>query len=280
MDFSSFTTLALDGITAEPKTGCRIVLFDEIDSTNNYAKKLLAENIADQDELADVFGQPVVIVANSQTSGRGRLGREFSSPADSGIYLSIVLNTKLESASLPLLTMATSVATRRAIESVCNISPSIKWVNDLYLKDKKICGILLETANSFYASNNFAFVVIGIGINCFPGSFPEELREIAGSISDAPNSFSRSELAAKVIDEVVSEVYNLDPASMLNEYREHCFILGRNVTVTDFANENGSPRSFLARAVDISDNGALIVEPMDGSQRISLFSGGVSVNLD
>ncbi len=280
MDFRSFTTLALDGITAEPKTGCRIVLFDEIDSTNNYAKKLLAENIADQDELADVFGQPVVIVANSQTSGRGRLGREFSSPADSGIYLSIVLNTKLESASLPLLTMATSVATRRAIESVCNISPSIKWVNDLYLKDKKICGILLETANSFYASDNSAFVVIGIGINCFPGSFPEELREIAGSISDTPNSFSRSELAAKVIDEVVSEVYNLDPASMLNEYREHCFILGRNVTVTDFANENGSPRNFLARAVGISDNGALIVESMDGSQRISLFSGGVSVNLD
>ena len=295
MDSNPYKKIFLDEIAADVNADCRIIFFDEIDSTNNYAKHLLAKESIDSDTPIVPNDFPLVIIADSQSAGRGRLGRSFYSPRGTGIYLSIIMKTSLDSKHLPILTMATSVGVRRAIESVCEKSPLIKWVNDLYLDNKKICGILLETATSFCGDKKS--VIAGIGINCFPGAFPEELNDIAGCISDAQSSFSRSKLAAKVIEETLDIFQSLESASsesthikgapfsdavktMLSEYKKHCFVLGRKVTVTDFSNQKGSPSSFLARALDISDNGGLIVEPLDGSPSITLFSGEVSINLN
>ena len=242
---------------------------DSVDSTNTYAKGL------------DINAGPYVVISETQTAGRGRLGRSFCSPAGSGIYMSIALSSDAILVPASLITIAAAVSVCDAIEDVCGVSPRIKWVNDLFLNNKKICGILTESTDSK--------IIVGIGVNCFPGSFPEELSGIVGAISESiegdARAFDKDALAEKIAANVLSLLtegsFGQDAGyDYLAAYRERCFILGRQINVTNFANQNGSPSSFLARAVDISPNGGLIVEPLDGPPLITLISGEVSVHLD
>ncbi|MBO4236094.1 MAG: biotin--[acetyl-CoA-carboxylase] ligase [Firmicutes bacterium] len=265
-------------------TDYALIQLESVDSTNNYAKCL------------DVSDGPIVVVSDTQTAGRGRLGRSFYSPPESGLYMSIALPS--ESIFIPpaLITLATAVAVRQSIEQVFGSSPEIKWVNDLFLRDRKICGILTErTAEK---------TVIGIGVNCYPSSLPPEIKDIAGSIiadraigqSIDPRTFSddacdvnltrdkkcdlRDCIAINVLSLLTEKRFgDKRDFDYLGEYRRHCFIIGHEVKVTNFANENGSPSSFLARAIDIADNGGLVIEPLDGSPTLTLISGEVSVNL-
>jgi len=265
------------------ETGYKLINLDSVDSTNNYAKA-----------LGDV-SQAVVIAAETQTGGRGRLGRSFISPAGVGIYMSIVIPRSEIKIPLFLVTPAAAVATCRAIKNVCGVSPQIKWVNDIYLNNKKICGILTEVQSGTAES-----IIVGIGVNCFPGSFPIDVAEIAGCISDDRFSFDREQLLKEIANSVLAilsvtnaveetsrvelsnpstnEESSSEPA-FLSEYRKLCFILGKQVVVMSIP----SGEKYNATAIDIDCDGALIVKrtnDLGESEVVRLISADVSVHLD
>ena len=167
-----------------------ILYFDTIDSTNTKAKQLAAQ------------GAPhgTVLIADSQTVGRGRLGRSFHSPAGKGIYLSVILRPQCHASALMHLTCATGVAMCDAVESACGIRPGIKWTNDLVFGNRKLGGILTEL--SLDPTGNAAYAVVGIGINCSQSEadFPEDIRAIATSLQmQTGNTVDRSRVIAAML---------------------------------------------------------------------------------
>lgn len=238
-------------------------VYKTVDSTNNVAKKLAAEGA----------GHGTVVLAVHQTHGKGRLGRTFISPANSGIYLTLLLKPSFDMSQSVLITSAASVAVCRAIEKVCGQTPSIKWVNDLYLDGKKICGILTEAMTDF-ESGTIEYVALGIGINCHIGSLPEDLRSIAGALE---GDFSKNQLAAEVINQTLSIVEDIEARSFISEYKERSFVLGKQIRIykTGYS-DTAVPLN--GCALDIDQNGGLVVLYSDG-QRETLSSGEISIRL-
>ena len=173
--------------------------------------------------------------------------------------------------------MACAVAACRAIERVCGVSPSIKWVNDIFLEQKKICGILTE-AQSNLETGEIDSLIIGTGINCFPSSFSPEISHIAGCISDTPGAFSRGELAGELINQTADVLEDIESRSFFSEYRARCFILGQRILV----HAHYDSRSTLALARDIDEDGGLIVEYLEGPRAgilETLHTGEISIVL-
>ena len=165
-------------------------VFDEIDSTNLEAKRLAMTGLS-----------RCAVIADRQTAGRGRLGRSFYSPPGCGIYTSLLLRPRPDQlADVTLLTTAAGVAVCRALEKAAGVQAEIKWVNDLYLNGKKICGILTEGVTDF-ESGMIESIVIGYGVNFRDDAhLPEELRPIVGSVFGAePPTVTRSALAAAML---------------------------------------------------------------------------------
>ena len=254
---------SLEGMLKYP---CRVKVFDSIGSTNNYAKTI------------DIGETPVVIIANSQTAGKGRMGRTFESPADTGLYLTVGIKPGFDLAKSPFITIATAVAVCHAIDEVCGVSAKIKWVNDLYYRERKICGILTE-AQTNLETGRIDSLIIGIGINCFPGDLSADIAGIAGCISDEQDSFSRTKLAAAVVNNLLEMIPAISERTFLSEYRRRCFILGKGILVHPM---NGH-RPIKARAIDIDENGGLVVEYMEGirmREMETLASGEVTIRPD
>lgn len=236
-----------------------IFLYDTLLSTNITGKQLASEQAP----------HGSVVVSNAQTQGRGRLGRSFFSPADTGIYMSIILHPHCSFTSISMITIATAVAVCRGIEQMTSLKPSIKWVNDIYLDGKKICGILCEAISDF-ESGMAESVIIGIGINVhtLPNHFPKELKDIATSLSIA--KVTRNEMIGRIVNEVLDISETLSSTEFLEEYRSKSFLLGMNL---DYTLDNESKTG---RAVSINDEGNLIIELSDGSNDI-LKAGEVSL---
>lgn len=226
-----------------------IEFYAETDSTNTRAK-LLAEQGA-------VHG--TAVIAERQTAGRGRLGRSFYSPGGTGLYLSVVLRP--ENTDVNMATVCAAVGVCRAIERVCGQSPRIKWVNDLFLHGKKVCGILAEGVGPF-SNGAPAAVVLGVGINCSTELFPEELRSVAGSLG---GGFSREALAAAVIEEL------REMSGGIAEYRERSLMPGREVS---FVRDG---ETITATVLGIDDAGGLILRHAGGE--MVLRCGEVSVRI-
>lgn len=248
----------------------QVECFKEIDSTNLYAKKLLA---------ASPRLNKKVIIAEHQTAGRGRMGRTFYSPAKSGIYLSAIYSPANPITNPAKITAFSAVAVCRAIKKLYGIETKIKWINDIFYNDKKICGILTEGFTNFETSL-IESAIIGIGINIEENkeAFPEEVKKIAGSIfsnnTDTLNTHvSRCELAAEVSVQLF-KILEEAPEAVFKEYKELSFLLGKTLTVYPVIGDEKS--SYKAKAVDIDENASLIVELSDGSRK-SLFSGEVSL---
>lgn len=217
-----------------------VYVYDEVDSTNTVAKKLI-------DSCGDKTN--IIVVANSQTAGRGRRGRSFYSPPFTGIYLSVVLHPNICAEQSVLVLTAAAVAACEAIERVCRKSPSIKWLNDIFFNEKKVAGILTEgvvDANS----GRVNAVVVGIGINVNTTDFPSELSGIAGNLGGAP----RCELVAEFANELFKYCQTLALKKHLDEYRKRCFVLGREVAVI-----KGDDK-FIAKVLNIDNLGRLVVE--------------------
>ena len=258
--------LTFDSIAAHLRYPCELRVFDEVTSTNDIAKE------------SHVGLQPLFIAADRQTAGRGRLGRTFASPGDAGLYMTLALRPSFDLDKALYVTMAVAVAVCRAIEKVAGIKGRIKWVNDIFYRNKKVCGILTE-AQSNFETGRIDTLIIGIGINCFPGALPEELKDIAGCLAEIPGAFSRGELAAEIVNETLEILDDLNSMTFLREYRSKCFILGKNI----YVHPNLDQRAIRARAIDIDDNGGLVVEYMEGKkmrQMETLTTGEVSIRLD
>lgn len=258
--------LTVDAVKGHLTRDCRLEVFDSIASTNSYAMGQTLEE------------RPLLIIANKQTSGRGRLGRTFFSPASTGIYLTIALKPNFDFDKALYVTMKAAVAVCKAIEEVADVRAKIKWVNDVYVNGKKVCGILTEAQTNF-ETGKINGLVIGIGINCFAnGNMPSELDGIAGSISNKRNAFSRSKLAALVFQYVMDGIDTISDKAFLNEYRHRCMVLGKRI----YIHPNLNDEAIKANAIDIDDNGGLVVEYMEGihmREIATITTGEVSIRM-
>lgn len=224
----------------------RVVVYDELDSTNAQVKRMLSGQ----------FAPPVLVVANTQAAGRGRLGRSFYSPADSGAYFSLGICATQDPAHTLRWTAGAAVAVVRAIESLTGIQVQIKWVNDIYLNDKKICGILCEAITGAQPAQ-IEHVVIGIGINLSTHTFPAECSNSAGSLH--AEKLSRTALIAEVTNSLLG-LLRSDSPDFMDDYRRHSMVIGQMVYY-----HSGRGERVLAKALGITDNGFLIVQLPDGS---------------
>lgn len=233
-------------------------------STNDDAKTLAAS------------GAPggTVLVADEQTGGRGRRGRSFHSPAGSGIYLSVLLRPDCRPDQLMHLTCGVAVAMCDAVESATGLRPGIKWTNDLVWGRQKLSGILTEISVN-PASGLVDYVVIGIGINCSQKAedFPPEIRAMAASLAQVlGHPVSRSAIAAAMISALfrLNKVLLTGKTDILNAYRRDCVTLGQEISLV-----RGDEIRH-GKALDIDEEGALIVQFSDGHQE-TVSSGEVSI---
>lgn len=230
--------------------------FDLIDSTNTEAKRIAAGG----------YGGMLLIAAEEQSGGRGRMGRSFYSPGRTGAYFSLLYRPAASLDSAVTVTCAASVAAMRAIRTLTGRTCGIKWVNDLYLDGRKVCGILTECVSDGIDS----YIIVGIGININTSFADSELSDIAGSLG-------REELSpAEVIAEVTAELlFLLDSGcekAWLEEYREASIVLGKRITFI----ENGIPKEGIAHSID--ERGGLNVLLEDG-KTVRLFSGEISLKM-
>lgn len=219
-----------------------LYVFDIIDSTNSFAKKL-------EEDFA-------LVVADCQSSGRGRLGREFYSPKGSGIYFTLKVKNENLYQNVPFITTLASVAVHQAVKTLCNTDCGIKWVNDIYINNKKVSGILCEIVDETHA-------VIGIGINFYKSALPENLKNIATSLFDDTSPVTREELIAYVADNLFRLLSKLPDTSFMEYYKSNSIVLGKKVLCIT------GEQSFEATATDITPQGALVVQAADGMRTLS-----------
>ena len=261
----SDNSLSKQGIaTLLPDTKLKIDVQHTVTSTNDLLKQLAVNG--EEEGYA--------LIAAEQTAGKGRFGRQFYSPDGSGVYISFLLRPKMRAEDSLFITTSAAVAVCRAIENITGgrISPHIKWVNDIYINHKKVCGILTEAAVSF-ESGMLDYAVLGIGINISnpDGDFPEEIKDIATSLfGDMEQDNIRNRLAAEVLRQLERLMEDPLAADYLEEYKQRQLLKDCDVTVI-----KGDKRIF-ARALGIDERARLCVKYEDGS-REALISGEVSV---
>ncbi len=240
---------------SDKKQGIKIkpMFFRTVDSTNNIAKKTALAGAA----------EGTAIIAESQTAGRGRLGRSFVSKKG-GVYMSIVLRPTLSPADTVFITVAAAVAAARAIESVSHKKCDIKWVNDIYIEGKKVCGILTE--GELAADGGLGFAILGVGINLFApkGGISADL-PLADSVFDKKRPFlCKTSLKRRLIKKFTEEFFTfyqkLDKKEFIKEYQERSFLNGREITYT----KDGKTYSGIVTKID--ENANLII---DGTKRLS-----------
>lgn len=247
-----------------------IQVYPTLSSTNTRAKELAVQ------------GAPsgTVVIADEQSGGRGRLGRVFSSPRGSGVYLTALLRPQTEVETSLLLTSASAVAVCRAIRAVCGLETRIKWVNDVYCGERKLCGILTEASMDF-ESRTLDYVAVGIGINVRDTAFPPEVAERATSLQRELGGqlVSRCQLAAQLLNELETVLDGLSERRFLTEYRARSLLPGRPVDVITWGPEGpaGShPRREPGVVREIDDMTRLVVRMDTGEVRV-LDSGEVTI---
>ncbi len=242
-----------------------MIQYEELTDSTNRVLKELAKNGAKE-------GQ--VVLANEQTNGRGRLGRYFFSPKDRGIYMSVLLRPDDKACEMAPLTAWVAVAVANAIEAVSGVRPGVKWVNDLILNGKKVCGIMTELAVK-EDNNKVDYIIIGIGINASgtKDEFPEELQQMASSIeAETGVAVSRAQLVAEIIRELdlLSENWQIETLKYLEQYRKDCITIGKEVRVLSPEGERA------ATALSVEKDFSLLVRYDVGTiERV--YSGEVSV---
>ncbi len=258
------TALSEYAVNKRLKKPRKITVYKTAPSTNTLAKKL-AESGSEEGRT---------IIAESQTAGRGRLGRQFFSPEGGGLYMSIILRPTLPTDQTSLITTAAAVAVCRAIENVFGMQAKIKWVNDIFAHGKKVCGILTEGAINF-ETGKLDYAVLGIGINISSpkGGFPTELKHIAGSLLTRNcTAADKSGLAASILDNFFDIYENIESREFMKEYQSRSLVLGRNVKFT----KNDKEYSGVAEIID--DNAHLSVRLQNG-ELYTLFAGEVSLKI-
>lgn len=244
---------------ADVKYPIEVLVLNDTDSTNRVGK-----------EMARAGGKEgMLIVALSQSGGRGRLGRTFFSP-EGGIYMSLLLRPSLPMEQFLRITTAAAVSVAQAIEKVTGKETGIKWVNDIFMNGKKVCGILCE-AGTGAESGKTEYAVLGIGINVRKQAVPEELKDIVGCLEDFSEKVDSNLLIAEVWKAFFEMYENLSENSYMEEYRRRSILIGQTVTVPD------GEGAYTAQVTDIDEEGRLVVNAGGELRRIG--AGEVSVRL-
>ncbi|MBQ3425401.1 MAG: biotin--[Clostridia bacterium] len=239
--------------------GTPMEIHSRLDSTNRLAKLMAADGAL----------HGFLVLAESQSSGRGRMGRSFFSPEHTGVYATYILRPHMHVEQAVLLTSLAAVAVARAIEAVADVEVRIKWVNDLYINGKKVCGILCEAGMDF-ESGQLEYAVLGIGVNVTAMAFPEALSGIATSIENECGAHvSRSRLIAEITNQLNDLYPQLATGAFMPENRSRSNVIGREVEVLQ------GDRRYMARAMDIDERGRLVVKTPNGIVRLD--SGEVSL---
>lgn len=242
--------------------GHPVKYFDEITSTNQYAKRIGEEGAP----------EGTLVVADEQTQGKGRSGRVWSTPHGTAIAMTLLIRPKLPPASISMVTLVMGLAVARACRELYHLPVGIKWPNDVVIHGKKLCGILTELSAEMMSVN---YVVIGTGINVNVKEFPEEIQKTATSIAlELGHETGRAELIASCMEyfEVYYEKFIQagDLSPLMEEYNE--LLLNRDQKVRVL--EPG--REYTGTALGINQNGELLVVREDGS-RTAVYAGEVSV---
>ena len=240
----------------------KIEFFDEISSTNTVLKERAAKG--------EKSG--TILISEYQTQGRGRLGRSFFSPRGCGIYLSYLIKPQIKAEDSIFITVAAAVAMVRAIKKVFDIDTKIKWVNDVYYKNKKLCGILTEGA--VLTSGELGYAVLGIGINIKipPDGYPEEFDYKTTNIEAIKGEVTTCE-KHRLIAEFINEfdiIFNDNKFSFIKEYKEASCIIGESIEIL-----SGEHKGY-ATAIDINDTAELVAKLSTG-ETVTLSSGDVSI---
>lgn len=239
---------------SDTKNYFKLISLDITDSTNNEAKRIIKNGEK----------SPFIVIAREQTAGRGRQGKTFFSPKDTGLYMTVCFPIEKDAKDFLYLTSAAAVSVVEAIYSLTGELCGIKWVNDIYKDGRKICGILAESVLS-----ESPFIIIGIGVNLTTASFPDEIAHIAASLKNP------SATADVLSTEIASRLrYYFDSGSFtfMDLYRKYSIVLSKKITYI----KNGESQS--GTVTEILDSGALSVKRDDGTIE-TLDSGEISLRL-
>ncbi len=239
-----------------------IEYFETLSSTNAYLKN-----------EAKSKNEGTVVIAETQTEGRGRFDRKFHSPEGTGIYISILLKPTFQGFDATLITTAAAVAVARACEKLSGKETKIKWVNDVLIDGKKICGILTE--GSINPENgNVDYVVLGIGINAFcpENGFNDEIKDIAGFVFEHFDLSLKARLTAEILNEFFKYYKEMPNNNFLEDYRRRSAVIGKKI----FVIKNNKHCS--ATALSIDNDCRLQVEYEDKTEEF-LSSGEISIKL-
>lgn len=248
------------------KSKLDINVYPVVSSTNTVLKEMAEQGAP----------EGTVIIAEEQTAGKGRMGKSFYSPSKTGIYISILLRPTISAEESLFLTTSAAVATAKAIEDVSDKTADIKWVNDVYIDNKKVCGILTEGAFNI-ETNHLDYAIVGIGVNVrFPeGGFPKEIENIATAVFDnqTDSTNKRSMLIAHLLDYFMEYYKHFSSKKYVKEYIERSMILGKDICIIE------GEKSIPATAMEIDKKCRLKVQLEDGTTRW-LSSGEVSIRVN
>lgn len=249
-----------DGLATE-FIGHAVIYYDSIGSTNDAARELITKGLP----------EGTIIITEEQTKGKGRLGRNWISPKGEGVWVSVILFPNIRPVDASQITLAAAVATAKAIYDVTGMKLGIKWPNDILFQGKKLVGILTEMNAEIDRIN---YVVLGIGINVNTKDFPDDIAAIATSLSLITNEkVSRTKLLQNLLKHIEDEyklINNGDFRKVIEDWKEWNVTIGQEVEVSTI-NE-----SFTGQAVDISEEGALVIKLKDGQLR-KVLAGDVTL---
>lgn len=240
--------------------GRKIDVFKSIDSTNNFAKSLA--------QLDAVHG--TTVISEVQTQGKGRMGRSFHSPIGMGIYMSVVLRPKLSIEHSLLITSCAAVAVAEAVELVTGLDCRIKWVNDIYVGNRKLCGILTE-ASVNVEQGGLDYAIVGIGLNVQNTIFPKNISDIATSLYlETGKKFSKSQLAAEILNKLEEHMDKIQNKSFIEDYRKRSNLIGRRIEITH------NDEVTQAECIGIDEICRLLVRYDNGEEK-ALMSGTIRI---
>ena len=239
-----------------------ITIFDELDSTNNYLKKL-GSNGEKENQL---------VIALCQTGGRGRMGRSFYSPNGTGIYFSLLLHPEFSAEKSLFLTVMAAVSVAETVMKYNKNDVKIKWVNDIYIDGKKVCGILTEGAVNKDKKLDYAVVGIGINVVAPKKDFPDDIRDIATAIFPGKTEENiKEKIAADVVNKFF-DMYNGIDTDFVKRYKEYSYLAGKEINI--ISGETTRP----ATVIDITDDCHLLVKNKNNEIE-EISSGDVSVRV-
>lgn len=242
--------------------GKKVITFDTLESTNKEAKRFAIEG----------ENEGTVIISEEQTSGKGRRGKDWISPPNSGIWMSIILRPEIIVQNASMLTLVAGLAVCKAIQEETKLNVEIKWPNDIILDEKKVGGILTEMSSEIDFIN---FIIVGIGINVNIPSFPEEISNVATSLLiNGKKNYKRKNIVKKILEyfEIYYNKYlqTEDLTYLIEEYNKYCINIGRDVKII---NKN---EVLIAKAKEVTTSGELVVID-DNGKEVIINSGEVSV---